>query len=89
MADENGAKVPMPQELIETCDAVLEQAKSYQHDLEAELNQVKSENTPYMHHVRALEQVLPSVGKFEDLLGSKVLPAAQEIIEIASRLSLT
>ena len=83
MADKMAAQVPMPQELIETCNALLEQAKSYEHDLEVELDQVKSKTTPYRHLVRALEQVLPNVRKLEDLIGNKVLPAAQEIIEIA------
>lgn len=86
MPNKKTAKVPLTQDLFETCEALLDQVRGYRNDLEHELNQVKSQNDPYIHHIRALEQLLPRVRQLEDLIIDKVLQAAQEIAELDSHL---
>lgn len=87
MSDEAAAQVPMPEQLIDTCELFLEQTKSYRNDLEQELNEVKSETDPYIHHIRALEQLIPRAQELENLVGSQILPAAQEVVKDADRFS--
>jgi hypothetical protein len=81
MSSDETNQIPLIQELRETCDTLLEQAQGYRHDLEHELSQVLSETDPYMHHVRALEHLLPRVRQLEDLIVEKVIRAVHEIVE--------
>lgn len=86
MAGDETNQIPLIQELRETCNSLLEQTRAYRSDLERELSQVLSEPDPYVHHIRALEHLLPRIRQLEDLIVEKVIRAVQEIVEHDSKL---